>query len=155
MSSKLRPYSCVTCSKRMKTSERRPLSGNKVLRKFLSKRFVTDLNESDVVCNKCRQLLLFSETRIPIPGTKSKFWQRKCCPTGNTYDTSYSVYWISTWCLCSLWKETTQTCCHSWTVTTWDVCTTWCVHERRFKMLSYSYSWRTYDLRGVKSRRVG
>uniref|UniRef100_K1PVU3 Uncharacterized protein n=1 Tax=Magallana gigas TaxID=29159 RepID=K1PVU3_MAGGI len=60
MSSKLRPYSCVTCSKRVKTSERRPLSGNKALRKFLSKRFVTDLNESDVVCNKCRQLFYYS-----------------------------------------------------------------------------------------------
>uniref|UniRef100_A0A8W8P299 Uncharacterized protein n=1 Tax=Magallana gigas TaxID=29159 RepID=A0A8W8P299_MAGGI len=60
MSSKHRPYSCVTCSKRIKTSERRPLSVNKALRKFLSKRFVTDLNESDVVCNKCRQLFNYS-----------------------------------------------------------------------------------------------
>lgn len=60
MSSKLRQYSCVTCCTRIKTSERRPLSGNKALRKFLSKRFVTDLHESDVVCNKCRQLFYYS-----------------------------------------------------------------------------------------------
>lgn len=62
MLSKLRQYLCVTCTccKHIKTSERRPLFGNKALRKFQSKRFVTDLHESDVVCNKCRQLFYFS-----------------------------------------------------------------------------------------------
>lgn len=54
MSSKLKPYSWITCHKK---SERRHVSGNanKSLRKFLSKTFVTDLCDSNVVC-KCRQL---------------------------------------------------------------------------------------------------
>ncbi|XP_062596761.1 uncharacterized protein LOC134258244 [Saccostrea cucullata] len=58
--SKYKPYSCITCCKRIKTSERRPLYGNQALRKFLSKRFLKDLSENDVVCNKCRQLYYFS-----------------------------------------------------------------------------------------------
>ncbi|XP_062598202.1 uncharacterized protein LOC134259614 [Saccostrea cucullata] len=63
MSGKLRPYSCVTCHKRIKKSERRPVTGsqNKALRQFLSKTFVTDLCDADVVCNKCRQLYYSSK----------------------------------------------------------------------------------------------
>lgn len=61
-------YTCCTCKKRLKTDERRPVKGNqnKLLRKFLSKTFMTNVCDNDVVCNKCRQLY-YSSLKLRHP----------------------------------------------------------------------------------------
>ena len=51
-----RRFKCVVCTKRTKPKERRVLDGstNKPLRKFLRKTFMLEVNDGDVICNKCR-----------------------------------------------------------------------------------------------------
>ena len=58
MSCKLKSYSCVTLHKRMKKDAFRILKGsqNRRFRNFLVRTFVTDTDDKDAVCNKCRQL---------------------------------------------------------------------------------------------------
>ncbi|XP_033730151.1 uncharacterized protein LOC117319467 [Pecten maximus] len=50
-----RAYPCVVCSKRTKPVERRPISGNKSLRKYLLKTYLIRAQEGDVICGRCRQ----------------------------------------------------------------------------------------------------
>lgn len=78
MSHKLRQYSCVTI---LNASRRRPLSENNALRKFLSKRFMTDLSESDIVCNKCKQLFYYSmKQESQAPGLHPKVDKENIAP---------------------------------------------------------------------------
>ncbi|KAJ8309806.1 hypothetical protein KUTeg_011671, partial [Tegillarca granosa] len=54
----VKAYCCVLCSKRTKPNDRRKLHGanNENIRKYLYKTFCISVNESHVLCNKCRQL---------------------------------------------------------------------------------------------------
>lgn len=55
-------YECVVCNKRTKPHERRCLDGdaNKTLRTFLKNTFFIEIQDSDVLCNKCRQKYYYS-----------------------------------------------------------------------------------------------
>lgn len=77
MSTSKKKYDCIVCSKRTKPGERWSLTGiaNKKLRKFLKKTFLVEPNDSDCICNRCRQLHYSNEKskhKMVTEGAKQK-----------------------------------------------------------------------------------
>ena len=51
---KVNYFHCVLCSKRTKPAERRSI--NKVIKKYLRRKFLIEAPDTSVMCNKCRHI---------------------------------------------------------------------------------------------------
>ena len=62
-------FKCVLCSRETKPKERATV--NKDIRKFLRKKFLTEANEGDIICNKCRHIYRKEKSTKVFPIVKT------------------------------------------------------------------------------------